>query len=162
LLKVRRATSVQAKLNGDVIHVRDQHPLHAGNVAFHGKWTIDKLVQEINERVFFWPGSDGWVVSYARRHYQRYAAENPVVLRIPFAALLAANAGSDPLFCKYNSGSPRWTSGRASPRGPDTFVRCAKAAFPASGVVEVNFRSTVKLPIRIEVADSYDGKWRAL
>jgi hypothetical protein len=162
MLKARRGTSIQAKVNGEVVHVRDQHPLHAGNIAFQGSWTFEKLVQEINERVFFWPGSEWWVISYARRHYNRYAAEKPVVLRIPVAELLSRNAGSDPLFCKYNSGSPRWTSGKASPRGPDTFVKCAKASFRASGVVEVSFRSTVKLPGRVEIANSYDGKWRPL
>jgi hypothetical protein len=162
MLSMRRATGLQAKINGDVIHVRDQHPLHAGNVAFQGKWTIDKLVEEINERVFFWPGSASWVVSYARRHFHRYAAEKPIVLRMQFASLLSANVGRDPLFCKYNSGSPRWVSGKASPRGPSTFEKCGKAPFLPSGVVEVTFRSSVRLPADVEVADSYDGLWRRL
>jgi hypothetical protein len=162
MLTARRPTALHVNVNGDAIHVRDQHPLHAGNVDFRGKWTIDKLVQEINEMVFFWPGSADWVTSYALRHYQRYAFEKPVVLRMSLAAVIHANCGIDPLFCKYNSGSPRWNSGNASPRGPDTFVTCAKASFRPPGAVEVTFRSSVRLPSGVEVADSYNGKWRPL
>jgi hypothetical protein len=162
IVATRRPDSLKIKLNGDIVHVRDQHPLHAGNISFLGKWTFDRLVAEINERVFFWPGSANWVVSYALRHYARYEAEKPLVLRVPLAALLAANVGVEPSFCKFNSGSPRWVAGKASPRGPDTFVNCEKAPFRPSGVVEVTFRSPLKLPADVQVAGSYSGAWRAL
>lgn len=162
LLRTRRRTSLQPKLDGKVVHIRDQRPLHAGNIDFQGGWTIEDLVGELNERVFFWPGSAGWVVSYAHRHYGRYANERPVILRAELAQILALNGVSAPHFCKYNSGSPRWTNGKASPRGPNTFVKCDETTFPVTGVVEVTFRSIVHLPASVEITDSYDGKWRRL
>jgi hypothetical protein len=102
------------------------------------------------------------VVSSARRHFARYAPEMPAIIRVQLAELIDANRSAEPGFCKFNSGSPRWNSGRASPRGPGTFVSCRNALFSASAVIEVTFRTSLNLPDKVEVAETYDGIWQYL
>lgn len=162
LVSVRRPSCIDLPINGEVVRVRDQAPLHEGNIAFEGGWQMADLIQELNERVFFWPGSKDQAIAYAHRHFARYGEERPVVLRASLEAILLANADHEPGFCRFNSGSPRCSSGRKSPRGPLTFVGCGDADFGRGQVVEVTFRGTVALPNGTEWADSYDGPWRAL
>jgi hypothetical protein len=162
LVTVRRRTCIDLPINGEVVQVRDQAPLHAGNIAFEGGWQMPDVIQELNERVFFWPGSKDRAIAYAHRHFARYGEERPVVLRASLETILLANANHEPGFCRFNSGSPRCSSGRKSPRGPSTFLRCADADFRCGQVVEVTFRGTIALPPETEWADSYDGPWQGL
>jgi hypothetical protein len=135
---------------GDRIAVlRDQAPLHRGNVGLAPGWTFESLLDDLNRRVFFWPGTAPGPIDYGLRHFARYTAHptyESVILRVPTAALLRANPDRPPLFCPYNSGSPRFSSGRASPRGPDTFLPADRFPGPAGRVVEVTFLDQVDLP----------------
>ena len=124
--------------------LRDQAPLREGNAALDGGWTFADLVEDLNGRVFFWPGTERRPIPDGQRHFERYADESIAVLMVDTTALFAANGGAT--FCRYNSGSPRWSGGRPSPRGPGTFVAAADAPFTAGQVVEVTFRNTVVLP----------------
>lgn len=69
----RRPESVVIPLpqGGGQRHIRDQFPLHEGNCALLGGWTFADLVQDLNERVFFWPGTEGGPTDYGRRHFAR-------------------------------------------------------------------------------------------
>lgn len=162
LVSVRRRNFVELPINGEVVRIRDQAPLHEGNIAFEGGWVMTDVIQELNERVFFWPGRRDRAIPYAHRHFARYSDERPVVLRAPLKAILESNTDHEPAFCRFNSGSPRCSSGRKSPRGPSTFVDCSDADFRRGQVVEVTFRGTVVLPRRTEWADSYDATWQDL
>src|SRR6185295_17449394 len=97
-----------------------------------------RLLKAINERVFFWPGTEFRPISYGIRHFERYRSERPVILRCK-SDLLFNTPGQEPEFCKYNSGSPRCSNGIGSPRGPDTFVPASRAMFSAAKAVEVTF-----------------------
>jgi hypothetical protein len=66
------------------------------------------------------------------------------------------------LFSKYNTGAPRCTKGKGSPRGPNTFVAVERATFSVSGVVEVAFKDAVKLPESTQIGDSPVGPWRTI
>lgn len=156
----KRRTHVKIVVDGQSLSVRDQAPLHAGNMALTEGWSFPDFIAHLNRRVFFWPGSkNGLPIAYGVRHYERYAAEHPVVLRISTHALFTANNGLTPEFCRYNSGSPRWTYGRASPRGTSTFAPCDQADFGAANVVEVTFPGTVKLSAQVEMGASPAGPW---
>ena len=144
-LRRRRPEAHRLRRDGATVAVlRDQAPLYEGNVALEGGWAFDDLVQSLNERVFFWPGTEKGPSDYGRRHFARYRDEGPVVLCIPTAELFEHSDA--PTFCKYKSGAPRWSGGVASQRGPDTFVASGKAPFRASNVVEVTFSKGVALP----------------
>lgn len=159
----KRRQHVEVVVNGHRVRVRDQAPLHEGNMALSSGWTFADFIANLNQRVFFWPGKrDGSPIAYGVRHYERYADERPVILRIPSASLFASNSTLPPEFCRYNSGSPRWTYGHASPRGVNTFVSCDIADFAAAQVVEVTFPGNVELPQPIQISDSYDGPWETL
>lgn len=162
LLAVRRRHHVEIQIDGEVLHVRDQAPLYEGNIGFDGGWTLARFIQDLNRRVFFWPGTEDRAIDYAHRHFARYANERPVVLRLFLQPVLLRNPGLVPMFCKYNSGSPRCSYGNKSPRGPNTFVTCADAEFGRGQVVEVTFPGSLSLPDGSEYADSYDGPWREL
>lgn len=146
----------------DEVWIRDQRPLHAGNVGFRGGWTFEDLLMAINDKVFFWPGTYSGPISYGIRHYERYAADRPVLLRLRSSQVLIANSTTTPLFCRYNSGSPRWSNGVASPRGPETFVPCTRAVFSAAAVVEFVMSGEVAIPRCAEVALSFNGPWKPL
>lgn len=153
LLCERRPESivVPLPLGGGQRHIRDQLPLYEGNTALLGGWTFADFVQDLNERVFFWPGTEDGPSGYGRRHFARYAPREDVrVLRLDTAALLSANPGLLPQFCRYNSGSPRCNpkskeAGKRSPRGPGTFLLGERFDGAVGSVVEVTFRGTVRL-----------------
>jgi hypothetical protein len=161
-LRQRRAKSMQVQLAAITISIRDQEPLYAGNISLLGGWSFEDVVQSLNERIFFWPGSHSGLIGHGQRHFARYLSEKPAILRVSTADLYRANSGVSPLYCRYNSGSPRCTYGKGSPRGPSTFVSCADADYGPSKVVEVTYREHVTLPPLVEVGDSTFGPWRKL
>lgn len=150
LISERRPNHLRIAVESAPIHIRDQHPLFAGNIALEGGWSFARLVEELNQRVFFWPCKSTpphLPSDYGQRHFARYAAEDCKVLVIDTAALFAANAPAAPEFCAFNSGSPRCSpiSGK-SPRGPDTFLPAERFPRNPGEVVEVTFRQHVQLP----------------
>lgn len=161
-LRQRRTQSIEVQFAAVTIVIRDQQPLHSGNMVVEGGWSFEDVVQAINERVFFWPGTQGGPIGHGRRHFERYLNEGPAILRVSTAGLYLANPGAAPLYCRYNSGSPRCSNGVGSPRGPSTFVSSAEAEFVSSKVVEVTYLNHATLPALVEVSESIFGPWRKL
>jgi len=159
-LRVRRRAHLPLRIGAHQVFVRDQAPLHAGNVAFAGGWDLADLVADLNRRVFFWPGGAQGPIAYGQRHFERYADEAPLIIRVRAEALFQVNPERAPLFCRYNSGSPRCNGGRPSPRGPDTFLSAENCLYRPADVVEVTFLDTVVLPPDVECADQPGGPWR--
>ncbi|MEO8560644.1 MAG: hypothetical protein ABI601_01125 [bacterium] len=162
IIESRRAAHLPIVVDGESILLRDQSPLHEKNMRLEDGWTFERFIAHLNERVFFWPGSDTGPNDYGWRHYGRYETEKPVIVRTTFASLVSTNSELVPLFAKVNSGSPRWSGGNAPARGSRTFVAANDAAFTAGEVVEVTFQGCVELPGDAEVADAPDGPWSAL
>jgi hypothetical protein len=119
-------------------------------------------VESLNRRVFFWPGTASGPISYGIRHFERYQGERPIVLRLLMQSLLASNPASQPLYCRYNSGSPRCSYGTKSSRGANTFVPAGDFAGTPSTVVEVTFQEPITLPADAEYAGRPSGPWRSL
>lgn len=161
-MRYRRPKHVLIRVHGADVQLRDQAPLHAANVAFADGWQLEDLVEALNRRVFFWPGTSRGPNDYGVRHFARYQSEGPVILRTSTAALLRQNQESTPLFCRFNSGSPRYSGGRASPRGADIFVVADRFCGGLSDVVELTFPNEVRLPIDTEWSCSPSGPWRSL
>jgi hypothetical protein len=74
--------------------------------------------------------------------------------------LIDANRGLAPEFCPFNSGAPRYHSGRRARRGPNLFQSAALFPRRASEVVELGFRGDVDLPTSTLVRTI--GGWEAL
>jgi uncharacterized protein DUF7002 len=162
LLRVRRLRHEKLALGKTVILVRDQAPLHKGNMEMVGGFPFEDFIESINRRIFFWPGTAIGPNSYGVRHFERYQEEHPVLLRIGFGSLLLANPSADPLFCTYNSGAPRCSNGKKSPRGPDTFLSAFEFNATPSQVVEVTFRSELELPPDASFGNQPTGPWNSL
>ncbi len=162
VLSERRRLHERLIIDGEPVTLRDQAPLHKGNMKLEASWTFDEFLRYLNGRVFFWPGTSSGPVISGRRHFARYNAESPVILRLSFADLLVANPGTTPEFCRFNSGSPRWHSGNPAPRGPSTFVNATAATFRASQVVEITVPGEVQLPTAVFVGRHPHGPWRPL
>lgn len=162
LLRRRRGQHLDLNVGGRVVRLRDQSPLHERNIAFEAGWSFGDLLEALNGRVFFWPGTNAGPIEYGRRHFERYRHEGPVLIRVPTAELLHANPRSEPFFCKYNSGSPRYSGGYASPRGPNSFVPESGFGGPPSHVVEVTFLGSLTLPSSTETGKTPGGPWRPL
>lgn len=160
--RIRRLTHEILSADDAAIVLRDQAPLHARNMTLNDGWSFEDFVTALNARVFFWPGTPEGPIDYGRRHYGRYASERPLIIRAESTALLASNPSQVPLFCKYNSGSPRWSGGVPSPRGAATFRTCDNAPFRASEVVEVTFKGEVRLPVTTEYGEVPMGPWKRL
>ena len=162
LSRLRRCGHKRLTVGNRLIDIRDQDPLHAGKISFSAGWTLDDFVAYLNNFVFFWPGWEHGPVLSGRNHFTRYSSERPIILRALARELLTANTDAEPLFCRYNSGGPRCVNGEGSPRGPQTFLPASKFDLPPTRVVEVTFRTTVRLPTSIQVGDSLDGPWSLL
>ena len=159
LIYQRRTNAYVANTPDSKSTIRDQQPLHAGNVDFEIGWDLTKLVDHLNQFVFLWPGKPEGPSDYGIRHFKRYANETNVMLRLKTVDMLKANHENKPLFCSFNSGAPRCSGGRKSPRGSSTFVTARHAQYNASDVVEVVFRDRAVLPQTYEVSSNFDGPW---
>jgi uncharacterized protein DUF7002 len=159
LAAVKRPTHVKVSVGLDDIFLRDQAPLHAGNMKLPPAWEFDTFIRSLNMRVFFWPGSAAGPIDYGVRHFNRYQAERPTILRIRLASFLDANQGMELEVCRYNSGSPRWSRGVPAQRGASTFINPAHAAFSASQIVEITVAGNVKLPSDAEIGPQPSGPW---
>lgn len=107
LKRQRRRESHVVVCSGEHVHIRDQAPLHAGNLKLAGNWMFDDFVEHLNQHVFLWPGTEAGPIDYGRRHFERYAREDNVVLVMKTAQLCAGQTNLEPRFSKYNSGSPK-------------------------------------------------------
>ena len=67
----RRPQPVRLDLGGRIVEVRDQAPLHKGNLHFDEGWSMARLVEYLNGHVFFWPGGADGPIDYGRRHWAR-------------------------------------------------------------------------------------------
>jgi hypothetical protein len=162
LQRLRRKTLLALTLEGEEIVVRDQVPLHPGNISLSDGWTFESFVEDLNRRVFFWPGTTAGPIPYGVRHFDRYKDESPAILRIPTQELFEVNKAAEPRFCRFNSGSPRCSNGLRSPRGANTFVSAGGADFSPGRVVEVTFDTTVVLPESAQVCGSSLSDWETL
>jgi hypothetical protein len=159
-LRVRRRKHAPIQITGTKAFLRDQDPLHEGEIRFEGGWKMADLVEELNRHVFFWPGTVEKPNGYGIRHFGLYSkSEKPVILRVPTASLLSCNPRLKPHFCRFNSGSPRCVGGKKSPRGPDTFLPADRFPGTSSDVAELTFRGAVQLPALTEYASTPYGPW---
>src|SRR5258708_7499627 len=142
----KRPKHLCISVGGQSVSLRDQAALHERNMRLEDGWAFDDFVRYLNEQVFFWPGGETGPNEYGVRHFARYASENPVIIRVPFASLVARNPATAPRFSKFNSGSPRWSAGVPPRRGKGTFVAAAAADFGPGAVVEVTFEGSIFLP----------------
>src|SRR5215471_3131572 len=124
LMRTPRRGPKPVIFQGRTIIICDQDRLHEANAGLPRGYTFSHLLGDLNKRIFFWPGTSTGPIEYGVRHFARYADQRPVVLRVGFESLRAVNPRAIPLFCRYNSGSPRCIPphGKKSPRGPDTFI----------------------------------------
>jgi hypothetical protein len=160
-LDERRVRSATLRLDHGDVAIRDENPLHNGNIAFDPGWDLARLVESLNGMVFFWPGTLVGPVASGRRHAQRYleVGEELAFLRVPTAEVhLAAKAR----LSSVNSGSPRCVARRKSRRGGETFLAVSKYAKTASSVVEVVFPGSIALPNSTEWSTNLEGGWRPL
>jgi hypothetical protein len=159
-LRVRRRAHERIAVGTAVIVLRDQGPLHGGNLDLASGFSFEDLVEFLNRRVFLWPGTALSPNDYGVRHFERYQQEHPVLLRVGFRSLCFSNPSACPLYCRYNSGAPRCSQGRRSPRGPDTFVSAAEFGGTPGQVVELAFCTVVELPTDAEIGIHPNGPWR--
>ena len=161
LVRRRREASLVVKVRAEDVHVRDQRPLHRKNMCLLD-CSFEEWVAQLNSFVFFWPGWACGPIDAGLRHFGRYVSERPVLIRARTADLFGANPDRSPRFSCYNTGAPRWSGGRASPRGQGTFAFGELFGRGASTVVEVVYRGSVLLPATAELGDRPQGPWRAL
>lgn len=161
-LRRRRSEPLPIEVNRERVILCDQAPLRAGNAQLTSGWSFPHFIEHLNHYVFFWSGWARGPVTYGVRYFERYSAERPIVLRARFQSVRKKNPTAEPLFCKYNSGSPRWSNGRPSPRGPETFSPAQTTCFNSGEVVEVVFHGSVTLPDDTEYARSVTGPWCSL
>jgi hypothetical protein len=131
--------------DGDIV-LKDQKPLIEANTDLQGGWAFADFVRFLNEHVYFWPGTEQAPIGPGRRLLEHYESDGPLVLRIPTVDLLRSNSASQPLFCPFNSGAPRYNAGQRAPRGPNLFVNATLFPRRASEVVELAFAGSVVLP----------------
>lgn len=157
LLGSKRATSIPLTIGEYTVSLRDQAPLHHGNVVFEDGWDLGRLISEINARVFFWPGTEEGPIPYGVRHFERYREEAPAIIRVATSAM---PNGAEA--CGFNSGSPRCSRGVGSPRGPATYRPVEDSALTPGRVVEVTWRDAVVLPPDSWVGAEPAGSWAPL
>jgi hypothetical protein len=162
LMRTPRRRPEPVMIDGTQIILRDQGPLHKGNMRLSRGHTFEQFVESLNDRVFFWPGEQRGPISYGIRHFEAYRDEQPSILRVRIEHLLSVNPEVTPLFCRYNSGSPRCSYGKRSPRGPSTFLAAQSFEESPGRVVEVTFLASLALPPETEYGIHPGGPWRRL
>ncbi len=158
-VRQRREGSLVVRVGAEDVHVRDQDPLRRNNMCLRD-CSFEDWVAHLNGLVFFWPGRACGPTGPGQRHFDRYATERPALIRVPTTDLFEANPDVSPRFSCYNSGAPRWSGGRPSPRGPGTFAFGAQFAHGVSRVVEVVYYCSALLPATAELGDAPQGPWQ--
>lgn len=157
LLDQRRSGMMSVPFDGAEVLIRDQDPLHKGSIAFEQGWTFAHFVRLLNQHVFFWPGTAAGPIPYGIRHFARYHNSRPTLIRVPTQSVFGNCV--TPHFCRFNSGSPRCSRGRHSPRGDATFVTAGEFDGGPAQVVEVVFKEALLLPQGFETAPAPNGPW---
>lgn len=143
----RRREPETVRLNGTMITIRDQQPLREKNCDLQGSWSFADLVEHLNRHVYFWPGNEGGPVRAGKSHFGRYRDDDVIVLECDTKALFEINPDLPPLFCRFNSGSPRSRPKYGKPpRGAGTFLPHDRFEKRPCDVVECVFRGEVRLP----------------
>lgn len=145
-------------IDGEPVEVRDQHTISeiALPKCLEGGLQVPDYYQLLNYRVFLWP-----TIARLRRHYARYAAERPVLLRFRTNDLLALNPHVE--FSRLNSGATRPNShlgGIAPRRGRNTFQPVATCNLRIAEIAEATFPERCRLPDEFWTAGNPDGPWR--
>jgi hypothetical protein len=155
---VRRLEHVAVSANAGSTMLRDQKPLIEGAIAFETGWDLARLVQHVNQHVFFWPGRSTGPIEPGMNHFERYRSEGPAILRFATAAMSEESLR----FSRYNSGAPRCSAGKYSPRGSATYLPAIEFRGTASEVVEVVAVGACMLPSSVEVSYNPAGPWQSL
>lgn len=143
--------------NGSTYSIRDQRPISMivlGRSLTPGM-TTGHFIELLNRRVFFWP-----TLGRLKRHYDRYAFESPLILRVESAALLELNAHVE--LARLNTGATRCHpkyGGNAPTRGKGTFVSPAELDYGIATIAEVTFPDSCRLPDRLWIGRSPNGPW---
>ncbi len=149
-VRTRRPEAVVIGAGRNRVYVRDQAPLHPGNVRLAGKWAFADLVEELNEHVFFWPAGRRGPNTYGKRLEDKYAGQDQVVMCFGSENLIRLNLARLRV-CACNSGAPRCNPhvGKAE-RGPATLAKPAAYLGTPGTVIEVAFRGEVKIADSLE------------
>ncbi len=140
----RRREHALVVVDGERVSLRDQAPLHVGNIDL-SLLTFAEVVNMLNQYVYFWPGDDEQPIASGRNHFARYSKEDAVVLRLPTDQLLSLNAVRAK-FSRCNSGAPRQNAGRKQPRGLNTFRNAACFDETPGNVQEIVIEGWAELP----------------
>lgn len=158
LASTRRREHLQITIMGSAVIIRDQAPLKEGAIEFEDGWSVPRLVKHLNEQVFFWPGTAAGPIGAGANHFDRYSSERPVIIRIGTQAAIRANLR----YSRFNSGAPRCSGGKRSPRGSKTYFAAEDFPGTPSDVVEVVVEGSLQLPATAELAEQPYGPWRRL
>ena len=155
-VRERRPNHVTIRVRGQNLHIRDQRPISEKLLAdcLLGGLVLGDYYQLLNDRVFFWP-----TLQRLRRHYNRYEAEGPTIVRFRTAELLDLNPVE---LSRLNSGATRANSylgGVAPPRGRETFQSPNDYERGISSIAEVTVENRCALPRYFELGNSPDGPW---
>jgi hypothetical protein len=145
-LALRRRDAVHLDTPDGRVVLKDQRPLIAANMELTTEWSLAEFVEYLNSFTYFWPGNDRGPIGPGQRLLDHYEPDGPLVLRVATDDLLRDNAPMIPEFCAFNSGAPRYHSGKRAIRGPHLFKSAVEFPRRASEVVEVAFRGDVLLP----------------
>ena len=116
------------------IVLNDQKPLQAGHVELSGFNEWGDFVEFLNRHVFFWTNNKS--KNGFEKKYNNY-----ILLTCDLPDLKETTSPKNILFSQYNSGAPRTSKGKKSPRSPDMF-KC----FQGTRAVEIVFKDSVYLP----------------
>jgi hypothetical protein len=155
---LRREEHLRLRTNEGTMLIRDQKPLVSGAIEFEEGWDLMRFVEYVNQHVFFWPGTAVGPINPGLNHFERYRAECPVILRL-------ATQDADPnslRFSRYNSGAPRCSGGKYSPRGSRTYLAANEFPGTASEVVEVVATGEFALPTNVEMSFDLGLTWKPL
>ena len=163
LVRSFRKESFTLHIDGRRVVIRDNKPLRPGSLDLRGGWAFEDLLENLNSRVFLWPGTECGPIKRGVHHFERYASEGEVfVLRIPLHDLVSHNSRRRLYVTGCNSGSARHQQGKPVARGPETFQTPETADFRPSQVIELSYVDVADLPPSSEWSISLDGPWSSL
>ena len=163
LLTLRRKRPVRVALPGGPVEIRDNAPLRIGSLELEPDITLESFLQELNSRVFLWPGNEYGPIRTGGSHFEHYSGIGTVhVIRVPLLHLLQANPNRSLAVTYCNSGSARHHNGQKVIRGPGTFHAVERAPKSVAKIKELTFVGSVHLPEGTVYSSSPSGPWQSL
>jgi len=158
-----RASEQTIEVSGRLVVLRNQIALNPDELELSDKDTLEEYVSFLNQRTYFWPGTDAGPVADGLRLIAAHGAlRPPIVIRTRTLSLIEENRNQTIQVATFNTGASWRLREGKSWRARDAVVPLAKYADDPGAIAELSYLSGARLPRDCEYSTPSHEGWHKL